>query len=97
VPTQFAVGGIATQPGYGVADVILQGLGGWFAFGLHDFLSSKTRSNPFPPDGRKGCAWWRWVVRSPKMSRAWAISSIWGYSMRLAGSMPGVIGPIIGR
>jgi hypothetical protein len=57
VPTQFAVGGIATQPGYGVADVILQGLGGWFAFGLHDFLSSRTRSNPFPPDGRKGCAW----------------------------------------
>jgi len=57
VPTQFAVGGIATQPGYGVADVILQGLGGWFAVGLHDFLSSKTRSNPFPPDGRKGCAW----------------------------------------
>src|SRR6516225_5224168 len=23
-------------------DVILQGLGGWFAFGLHNFLSSKT-------------------------------------------------------
>ena len=29
-------------PGYGVADVVLQGLGGWFAFGLHDFLRSKT-------------------------------------------------------
>ena len=28
--------------GYGVADVLLQALGGWFAFGLHDFLSSKT-------------------------------------------------------
>jgi hypothetical protein len=29
-------------PGYGVADVVLQGLGGWFAFGLHDFLRSKS-------------------------------------------------------
>jgi hypothetical protein len=33
---------LAIVPGYGVADVILQGLGGWFAFGLHDFLGSKT-------------------------------------------------------
>ena len=33
---------LAIVPGYGVADVILQALGGWFAFGLHDFLSSKT-------------------------------------------------------
>jgi hypothetical protein len=33
---------LAIVPGYGVADVLLQGLGGWFAFGLHDFLSSKT-------------------------------------------------------
>ena len=33
---------LAIVPGYGVADVILQGWGGWFAFGLHDFLSSKT-------------------------------------------------------
>jgi hypothetical protein len=33
---------LAIVPGYGVADVVLQGLGGWFAFGLHDFLSSKT-------------------------------------------------------
>src|SRR5215470_5133998 len=33
---------LAIVPGYGVADVILQGLGGWFAFGLHDFFSSKT-------------------------------------------------------
>jgi hypothetical protein len=33
---------LAIVPGYGVADVFLQGLGGWFAFGLHDFLSSKT-------------------------------------------------------
>jgi len=33
---------LAIVPGYGVADVILQGLGGWFAFGLHNFLSSKT-------------------------------------------------------
>ena len=33
---------LAIVPGYGVADVVLQGLGGWFAFGLHDFLNSKT-------------------------------------------------------
>jgi hypothetical protein len=33
---------LAIVPGYGIADVVLQGLGGWFAFGLHDFLSSKT-------------------------------------------------------
>jgi hypothetical protein len=33
---------LAIVPGYGVADVVLQGLGGWFAFGLHDFLDSKT-------------------------------------------------------
>jgi hypothetical protein len=33
---------LAIVPGYGVADVVLQGIGGWFAFGLHDFLRSKT-------------------------------------------------------
>ncbi len=33
---------LAIVPGYGVADFVLQGLGGWFAFGLHDFLRSKT-------------------------------------------------------
>ena len=33
---------LAIVPGYGVADVFLQALGGWFAFGLHDFLSSKA-------------------------------------------------------
>jgi hypothetical protein len=34
---------LAIVPGYGVADVVLQALGGWFAFGLHDFLDSKTQ------------------------------------------------------
>jgi hypothetical protein len=33
---------LAIVPGYGVADVLLQALGGWFAFGLHDFFDSKT-------------------------------------------------------
>ncbi|WP_213739375.1 hypothetical protein [Bradyrhizobium sp. dw_411] len=33
---------LAIVPGYGVADVVLQALGGWFAFGLHDFLGSKS-------------------------------------------------------
>ena len=33
---------LAIVPGYGLADVVLQGLGGWFAFGLHDFLGSKA-------------------------------------------------------
>ena len=33
---------LAIVPGYGVADMIQQGLGGWFAFGLHDFLETKS-------------------------------------------------------
>lgn len=33
---------LAIVPGYGVADVVQQGLGGWFGFGLHDFLQSKS-------------------------------------------------------
>lgn len=32
---------LAIVPGYGLADVVLQALGGWFAFGMHDFLQSK--------------------------------------------------------
>ena len=32
---------LAIVPGYGVADVVLQSLGGWFGFGMHDFLQSK--------------------------------------------------------
>ena len=37
---QGAVLGIV--PGYGVADVVLQGMGGWFGFGLYDYLDSKS-------------------------------------------------------
>ena len=33
---------LAIVPGYGVADVMLQALGGWFAFGFHDYLRSKS-------------------------------------------------------
>lgn len=33
---------LAIVPGYGVADVVQQALGGWFGFGLHDYLSSKS-------------------------------------------------------
>ena len=33
---------LAIVPGYGVADMVLQGLGGWFGFGLHDFLGAKS-------------------------------------------------------
>ena len=33
---------LAIVPGYGVADLMLQALGGWFAFGMHDFLGSKS-------------------------------------------------------
>lgn len=33
---------VAIVPGYGVADVMLQALGGWFAFGLYNALHSKT-------------------------------------------------------
>jgi hypothetical protein len=33
---------LAIVPGYGLADVVLQGLGGWFGFGLHDYLGTKS-------------------------------------------------------
>jgi len=33
---------IAVVPGYGVADVLMQGIGGWFGFGLYDFLNTKS-------------------------------------------------------
>lgn len=33
---------LAIVPGYGVADVITQALGGWYGFGLHDFLNVKA-------------------------------------------------------
>ena len=33
---------LAIVPGYGVADVVQQALGGWFGFGLHDYLASKS-------------------------------------------------------
>ena len=32
----------AIVPGYGVADVIQQGLGGWFGFGLHNWWVKQT-------------------------------------------------------
>lgn len=32
---------LAIVPGYGLADMVLQGLGGWFGFGLHDWLGTK--------------------------------------------------------
>jgi len=33
---------LAIVPGYGVADVILQALGGWFGYGMHDFFGAKS-------------------------------------------------------
>jgi hypothetical protein len=33
---------LAIVPGYGVADVLLQALGGWFGFGLQDYLGAKS-------------------------------------------------------
>jgi hypothetical protein len=33
---------LAIVPGYGVADVVLQGLGGWFGFGLYNFVNAKS-------------------------------------------------------
>jgi hypothetical protein len=33
---------LAIVPGYGVADVVLQGMGGWFGFGLYNYLGSKS-------------------------------------------------------
>jgi hypothetical protein len=34
---------LAIVPGYGVADALLQSLGGWFGFGLYDALQTKSR------------------------------------------------------
>lgn len=34
---------LAIVPGYGVADALLQGLGGWFGFGLQDALGAKAQ------------------------------------------------------
>src|SRR6185295_1953483 len=33
---------LAIVPGYGLADVILQALGGWFGFGLYDYMHAKS-------------------------------------------------------
>jgi hypothetical protein len=33
---------LAIVPGYGVADMVLQALGGWFGFGLFDWLNAKS-------------------------------------------------------
>ncbi|MFC3441606.1 hypothetical protein ACFOKF_10480 [Sphingobium rhizovicinum] len=33
---------LAIVPGYGVADVVLQSLGGWFGYGLYDWLQAKS-------------------------------------------------------
>ena len=33
---------LAIVPGYGVADVLLQALGGWYGFGMYDFLNAKS-------------------------------------------------------
>jgi hypothetical protein len=35
----------AIVPGYGLADVVPQALGGWFGFGLHDWLQSVTQAS----------------------------------------------------
>jgi len=34
----------AVVPGYGLADVVPQALGGWFGFGMHDWLQSTTQN-----------------------------------------------------
>jgi len=38
---------LAIVPGYGVADAMLQGLGGWFGFGIYDFLHTKSHFQDF--------------------------------------------------
>jgi len=42
ISTAFGKPVLAIVPGYGVADVIYQGLGGWFGFGLYDALHTKS-------------------------------------------------------
>jgi hypothetical protein len=38
---------LAIVPGYGVADVVLQGLGGWYGFGVYDFFNTKSQLQNF--------------------------------------------------
>lgn len=38
---------VAIVPGYGVADCILQGMGGWFGFGLYNALNTKSNIQDF--------------------------------------------------
>jgi hypothetical protein len=38
---------LAIVPGYGVADAMLQALGGWFGFGLYDVLHAKSHLQDF--------------------------------------------------
>ncbi len=38
---------LAIVPGYGVADAVLQGLGGWFGFGVYDALNAKSHVQDF--------------------------------------------------
>lgn len=42
ISTAFKKPVLAIVPGYGVADVVLQGLGGWYGFGVYDFFHAKS-------------------------------------------------------
>jgi hypothetical protein len=48
---------LAIVPGYGVADAVLQGLGGWFGFGVYDLFQTKSHLQNFlavvAPKGRR--------------------------------------------
>ncbi|MGY4230408.1 hypothetical protein ACVMIH_007769 [Bradyrhizobium sp. USDA 4503] len=48
---------LAIVPGYGMADVMLQALGGWFGFGLYDYVHAKSLTlSPMPRPGPRASA-----------------------------------------
>lgn len=48
---------LAIVPGYGLADCILQGMGGWFGFGLHNALNTKSAIQDFLAMAAPQAAW----------------------------------------
>jgi len=48
---------IAIVPGYGVADAVEQALGGWFGFGLHEALGTKSALQTWLADYAPELAW----------------------------------------
>jgi hypothetical protein len=63
---------IAVVPGYGVADAVQQALGGWFGFGLHEALGTKSALQTWLADYAPELAWVgrKLVASTPAHGRA---------------------------